>query len=476
MTTCKQSIIVALVIACLFPCFVHAAEPLETEKIDAFVTGYLERNGLPGASIAVVQDGATVYENGYGHDSEGNPITAHSRMRIGSVSKSFTAFAVLQLVDAGKVKLDDPVIKYLPELRMNDARFQQVTVRQLLSHTSGMPDPIIVAPANTVAEGAERIRNWELRSDPGTKHAYSNANYWVLAYMVENVSGLAFSDYLHQEIFSPLGMHDSLGTVTTRDPVSGLSSGHVTAYGTAFPWTELEAMTAGAGGVVATASDMGKWLSMLTSDGEGESGEQLVSVELMKEAFSPQPGSERYGLGWSLSAPDVEPARISHSGVLTTFQAQQDIVPSGGYAVAVLLNSFTPTYEHAYAISSGIIQLAEGYEPERKAPQATIIDLSLGIVTLLYAALGIRGILRSKKWAETRRAYPTWKFSLRLVPQLIPALAIGWLFFIVPSLKNNSATTMDAFGLWPAFMLLLAVIFVCGTVLTIARTYHLRKW
>jgi CubicO group peptidase (beta-lactamase class C family) len=286
------------------------------------------------------------------------------------------------------------------------------------------------------------------------------------------VSGIEFTDYLKQKVFSPLGMTDSLTAVNSGDPVQGLPKGYVTSYGTAMPWTELEQMFMGAGGVVTTASDMGKWLSMHTNEGKNEVGEQLLSKKLLEEAYSPQPGSEKYGLGWSLSSPNVKPARISHSGALSTYQTQQDIVPSSGYAVAVLLNSFTTTFEHAYEISSGIIQLTEGHELEIKAPVPKIIDLSLGLITLIYLVLGIRGIIRSAKWSNKRKQHPAWRFYLRLLPQLVPVVGIGWLFFIVPTLQDNSSTIIDAFGIWPAAMLLLAIVFIIGLVLIIRRVFY----
>lgn len=455
-----------------FSVSIQAAQTFKTEDVDKYVTNYIERNGLPGASIVVVKDGKLVYENGYGHDSEGKPITEKSLMRIGSASKSFTAFAVLQLVDEGKIQLDDSVINYLPEVKLNDSRWKEVSIRQLLSHTSGIPNPVIVPPASNLKEGVERLNNWKLQSNPGEKYYYSNGNYWVLALLVEKVSGIEFSQYLNQKVFSPLGMNSSLTTVNTGDSVQGLPKGYVTAYGTAIPWTELEAMNMGAGSIISTASDMGKWLSMQTNEGNSGTGEQLLSKELLVESYSPQLGSEKYGLGWALSSPDVKPARISHAGVETTYQTQQDIIPSSGYAVAVLLNSYTPTVEHAYEISSGIIQLTEGQEPEWKAPVSKIIDLSLGVITLIYLILGIRGILRSKKWSDKRKQHPTWRFILRLIPQLVPTLFIGWLFFIVPTLQNNSSTTIDAFGLYPAAMFLLAIVFIIGLVLTILRIYY----
>ncbi|WP_231589516.1 serine hydrolase domain-containing protein [Bacillus sp. FJAT-27916] len=474
LSTKKLGCILLLIILIMpmFSVLVHAAQPFKTEDIDKFVADYLERNGLPAASIAVVKDGKLVYEKGYGHDSEGIPITEKSLMRIASVSKSFTAFAVLQLVEEGKVQLDDPVINYLSEVKLDDSRWEEVTIRQLLSHTSGIPNPIILPPASNLKAGVDRLNAWKLKTNPGEKYYYSNANYWVLARLVEEVSGIEFTQYLKQKIFSPLGMNDSLTTVNSGDFVQGLPIGYVTAYGTAIPWTELEQMLMGSGGMISTASDMGKWLSMHTNEGKNELGESLLAKELLEESYSPQPGSEKYGLGWQLSSPNMKPARISHSGGEFTYQAQQDIIPSSGYAVAVLLNSSTPTLKHAYEISSGIIQLTEGKEPELKAPVPKIIDLSLGVMTLIYLLLGTRGILRSKKWSDKRKQHPSWRFILRLIPQLVPTLLIGWLFFIVPTLQNNSSTTIDAFGLYPAGMFLLAIVFIIGLVLTILRVYY----
>lgn len=171
-----------------FSVSVLAAGKFKTEDVDKFVAKYIERNGLPGASIVVVNDGKLVYEKGYGHDSEGKPITENTLMRIGSASKSFTAFAVLQLVDEGKIQLDDPIIKYLTQVKLDDSRWKEVTIRQALSHTSGIPNPIIVPPASNLKAGVERLNDWKLHSKLGEKYNYSNGNYWVLALLVEKVS------------------------------------------------------------------------------------------------------------------------------------------------------------------------------------------------------------------------------------------------------------------------------------------------
>src|SRR5699024_2685728 len=155
-----------------------------------------------------------------------------------------------------------------------------------------------------------------------------------LAFLVEEISEKEFQEYLKQKVFSPLGMDDSFTIAHSRDSAQKLPNGYVTAYGTAILWKELERMDLGQGGVVTTASDMGKWLSMHTNKGKNEANEQLLSKKLLKESYSPQSGSEKYGLGWQLSSQSVKPERVGHSGADTTYQAQQDIVPSSGYAVA----------------------------------------------------------------------------------------------------------------------------------------------
>jgi len=455
------------------PLSVHAAEVFDPGDVDEYVKKYMKENGLPGAAIVIVKDGKVLYEKGYGHDSNGKPLTATSKIGIASATKPFTAFAVLQWIDKGEINLDDPIVNVLPKLTLDDERWKQVTVRHLLSHTSGLPNPTIVGPASTLEEGVDRLHDWKLQSNPGQKYFYSNANYWVLAYLVEQLSGMEFHDYLSQSVFSPLGMNDSISAVNSGDiDKLGVPRGYVTLYGSAIPWTELEKMFSGSGSIFTTASDMGKWLAMHLNEGKDENGKPLISSSLLKESYSPQPGSEKYGLGWSLSSPNVKPARISHSGSISTFQAQQDIVPSSGYAVAGLLNSFTTTFEHAYEISSGIIRLTEGQEPEVKASTPKMIDLSLGGLTLIYLILGIKGIRRSKKWVDQREQQPAWRFYLRLIPQLIPVVGVGWLLFIVPTLKNNSSTMMDAFGLFPSAMILLATAFIIGFLLTVLRVYY----
>lgn len=437
---------------------------LDTDVVDTYVEDYLDRHGLAGAEVAVVKDGEVVHVGAYGEKA-----TTETPMATGSVGKHMTSFALLQLVDDGAVDLDDPVVKHLPEFELADDRYTDITIRQLLSHTSGMPSPLVLEPASDLSEGVERLRDWELQSEPGKQYSYSNMNYHVAARLIETVAEVPFASYLDDNLFQPLGMDDTRSVNSSRADDPGLQSGHVTAYGMALPLRETDQLLAGAGGVVTTAEDQARWLAMLTNDGAAPGGEQLLAPELLEDAQSAQPGADGEGLGWHPSGEGVDPPRVGHSGATSRYSAQLDTVPGSGYGVAVMLDSFTPTVEHNYSLSSGVIDVTEGTTPEPGAPVATLIDVGLGLATLVMAALTVFGLRRAGQWSARRAAWPGWRFWLRLLPQAVgPALAAVCLL-VVPSLQGNATTPVDIVGFWPAAMVLVIAAGVSGLSLIVTR-------
>src|SRR5437588_1057590 len=182
-----------------------------TDKIDKVATDTLARTGVPSASIAIVKGGQIAYVKAYG-DARLEPKTPAStamRYSIGSISKQFTAAAILLLREEGKLSLDDKVAKYVPNL----TRANEVTIRQLLSHTSGYQDywpqdyvmPVMLQPTN-----AQQIMDaWAskpLDFDPGTRWQYSNTNYVIAGVIVEKVARMPLLQFLQQKVFTPLGI------------------------------------------------------------------------------------------------------------------------------------------------------------------------------------------------------------------------------------------------------------------------------
>src|SRR5499425_1628505 len=182
-----------------------------TAKVDKLATEALEQSGVPSASVAVVKDGQIVYLKAYGSArlEPKTPATSAMRYSIGSISKQFTAAAILLLQEEGKLSLDDKVAKFIPDL----TRANEVTIRQLLSHTSGYQDywpqdyvmPMMLKPVT-----AQKIMNtWarkRLDFEPGTKWQYSNTNFVIAGVIVEKASGMPLLQFLREKVFTPLGM------------------------------------------------------------------------------------------------------------------------------------------------------------------------------------------------------------------------------------------------------------------------------
>jgi CubicO group peptidase (beta-lactamase class C family) len=192
--------------------FAQQVLPAETQSVtQATVSRVLSKSGAPSASVAVVRDGRIVFERAYGLAQIEPPMPATPRMRyaIGSISKQFTATAVLLLSEEGKLSLDDKVEKWLPDL----TRANEVTVRQLLSMTAGYqddwPQDYMLPEMSRPTQPMHILGKWAqkpLDFEPGTKWQYSNTNYVAAGLIVEKVSGMRLVEFLHTRIFDPLHM------------------------------------------------------------------------------------------------------------------------------------------------------------------------------------------------------------------------------------------------------------------------------
>jgi D-alanyl-D-alanine carboxypeptidase len=199
--------------------------PSVQTQIDAAANQILTATGVPSASIAVVKDGRIAYLQAYGQARLSPPMEAAPQMHypVGSISKQFTASAILLLAQDGKLTLDDPVAKYLPNL----TRANEVTIRMLLSHTSGYQDywpEDYVMTSMLVPSTAEHIMDvWATKPldfDPGTKWQYSNTNFVIAGRIVEQVSGMPLIDLLEKRIFLPLAMENVYNFDASRLPAT----------------------------------------------------------------------------------------------------------------------------------------------------------------------------------------------------------------------------------------------------------------
>ncbi len=337
---------IVLAMACL--CGTGAAQATPSPKlapelqhqIDHIAQDALARTGVPSASVAVVKNGQVAYVQAYGQARLEPPTPASPEMRysIGSISKQFTATAILMLAEQGKLSLDDPVAKYIPNL----TRANEVTIRELLSHTSGYQDywpQDYVPPFMTHPITAEKIMDLWARKpldfDPGTKWQYSNTNYVIAGVIVEKISGKPLLDFLQQRMFSPLGIQDVDNIDLHRLPDTD-ATGYMR-YALGPPRVapkEGPGWLFAAGELAMPASELAKWdIGMLQ-----QRLLKPVSYKEMQTEVKLKDGSgTRYALG--LGVGSVAGHRmVSHSGEVSGFTAQNAVFPDDNLAVVVLTN------------------------------------------------------------------------------------------------------------------------------------------
>ena len=439
--------------------------------IDRLLAGARAAIGLPGMAVAVTHGSDVVHLAGFGTDGRGESVTPSTRFRIASLSKSFTAAAVLQLAEARRIDLDAPVRRYLPGFATADpGASARTTVRHLLNQTSGIADtgfPAITADEQDLARRVASLRSARPVSEPATEFHYSDPNYQVLARLIEVVTGEPWAHHLTREVFAPLGMTRTLATATAAEAARqapDLADGHVLVFGRPLARAELDGLVAGSTGVVSTAEDMARWLVMQSTGGGGLLPPQAVAV-----MQSPPPGVPGgYGMGWQVITPEQGPRRIEHTGVLSTFSAVQVLLPDSGYAFALLWNANSALADTA-GVTTALAALLSGTGEATTPRSTTLVSAMLGGACVLVLGVRTRAFVRLRRWRRRRAGRPWWTAAPGLAWLVLPVALITGLVPIV------SATTGRVFTFWqlslamPDAVALLAVAAITGTALAAAR-------
>ena len=319
---------------------VDTIDPALRTRVDAIAAGVMEQRGVPSASVAVVQGGKIVYTHAYGkaHINPDKPATLEMRYSIGSISKQFTAAAILILQEQGKLSLDDVVGKYIPGL----TRGNEVTIRQILSHTSGYqdfwPEDYLMTPMMKPATAQQILDAWAkkpLDFEPGTKWQYSNTNFVIAGLIVEKVSGQKLFEFLGEHVFHPLGMKSVWNSDENK-----LTQTDATPYNRAALGPLRTALKEGrgwmfaAGELAMTAHDLALWDESLIA-------KTLLKPESYKEMFTEVKLKDGSGTDYGLGVEVIQRnghLSIEHDGEVTGFVSDNEVLVDDGVAVAVLTN------------------------------------------------------------------------------------------------------------------------------------------
>ncbi len=331
--------------------------------LEQFIAREVADKHLPALSIALVDDQRIVWARGFGFADPAAkvPATADTVYRVGSVSKLFTDIAVMQLVEQGKLDLDVPVTRYLPDFKPANPFGQPITLRQLMSHRSGLVreppvghyfDPSHPSLARTVAS----LNQTELVYPPGTRTKYSNAAVTVVGYVLEKTQNEPFARYLKRVLLDPLGM-----TRSSFEPTPALQRDLARAvmwtyHGREFPAPTFELGTAPAGSMYTTVNDLGRFLSTLFAGGQGPGGRILKSATLdaMWTPPTAEPGKEKapFGIGFHVKDLDGHPC-IGHGGAIYGFVTELSALPAEKLGVVVVASR-----DCAHAVTTRIADVA----------------------------------------------------------------------------------------------------------------------
>jgi CubicO group peptidase (beta-lactamase class C family) len=334
----------------------HRFRRIDDVELRSRIDGILNRHPAVGLAVGVVRDGSLEFFHSHGlADVASNiPITEDTVFRIGSITKTFTAIAVMQLWEQGSIDLDAAANDYLRAYKLIPAKaaHRPATVRQLLTHTAGLPQLLYPSRGfkqlygGTVTFGqrvpmlAEFYRGGlRLVAEPGTMHTYSNHGFATLGQIVEDVTGEPLHRYFRDHIFDPLGMADT-DLLRSERVTSRLATGYRLGSGGPHQVSDYDLITVGAGGIYSTTRDMARYLAAILSGGTGEHGSVLTS-EALASMFAPQyqPDPRIPGMGLAFFRHDLGGHLVvEHDGLVPGFSSEMAVAPDDRVSVTAFTN------------------------------------------------------------------------------------------------------------------------------------------
>jgi CubicO group peptidase (beta-lactamase class C family) len=395
--------------------------------IDAYVTAALRADRVPAAAWAVVHGDSIVHLRGVGAASDGTPVTGATPFVLGSMSKTFTALAIMQLVEEGRIDLDAPVQRYLSWFRVADtAASSVITVRQLLLHTSGIPTSADRATGanRTLTAQVRALQRVPLSSSPGTVHQYASPNYLVLGAIIEAVTGASYATRVQRTILTPLGMTHSF--VDQRAAIAdGMTEGHRYWFGFPVAATlphEHDRLPTAA--LISSAGDLARFL---IAQRVGVRGGVLSSAGLsaMQTGVIDADGFA-YGFGWRVSRLNGVRA-VHHGGIVPNFRGKMIMLPDSGWGVVVLTNASSslplPIVPTSHRIADAVAGYLVGAPLDDGRSRFRLVHWALLVGTMLVLLSQARGLWRLRARAGDP---PTRRSLLRAA-----LLDTGWVLFAV---------------------------------------------
>lgn len=417
--------------------------------IDAYVAMQMKGMKIPGMALGIVQGNRIVHLHGFGKaDETGRPVTVKTPFRIGSITKSFTALAVMQLVEAGKIDLDEPVQTYLPWFHVADEKASaKITVRQLLTQTSGfstLSGNDFWDSKDGLEAAVKNLHKVELTQPVGARFQYSNINYSIAGLIVEKASRQSLAEYFSKRIFSPLAMRHS-----HIDPASasadGQAMGHLHSLGHMYPDAGVAPPAyLPAGFVSASVEDMSHYAVAQLNNGRYLNSSVLSKNGVAQLHHPAAPFRQNragtkdnyYGMGWVIGSVDNLPV-IWHNGDTGRFHATLIMAPERSLAVILLANA--SGFEYLFEvdeIAKGVLNLLDGQAPPEPPLSHAFYRITywgillLPLLFMLSIARGWRHWRRGDFSALAKLPHSRRRQMWRILWMLVPNLSVAAFFLV----------------------------------------------
>jgi CubicO group peptidase (beta-lactamase class C family) len=446
--------------------------PASTGELDAWFDDQMRDAGIPGAAMVVVRDGRVVDTHAFGvADDEGRAITPSTPFVIGSLTKSITALAVVQLVQSGRLALDDRVADVLPDFRLADAAASRsITIRQLLDQTSGLSTATgqrpLGSPVTTLEDRVEELAGVTPVSAPGVAFHYSNANYLVLGRVVEVASGESYADYVRTHIFGPLGM-DATSTDAATAHADGLTRAHRLWFGQAPSNNPLfrDDMVP-AGFVAASPHDMGRYL--LAQLGDAPDVASASALDVMHTGIAPTGlPDQRYGFGWFDGRLGGERV-VSHTGSTTDMASMAVLVPSQRLGVVILMNATSTLYETLHkpdTIGLAATALLLGQDPPGTIQMLYPGFVAVSAVVLAIIAIGLVRLVRAPSaTAHAPATSSRWRSALLAYRAYVDVVVPAAIILFVPGSFGTDWSVMARIDLGQVLLAIAALRVLDGAI------------
>ncbi|KAB2335737.1 serine hydrolase domain-containing protein [Bacillus mesophilum] len=429
----KRYLVLLIIFLTIVPSFEVSAQNNYHDRINEYIRDAMDQYQIPGAALTIIDGGEVLINEQWGALSNGEIITDNTPFLTGSLSKPFTALAILMLMEEGRIELEQSIDTYLPEFQYAAPHENKITVYHLLRQTSGIAqyDGLKVTDRDNfknwdIAAAVRELSGVKLAHSPGEKYEYNSANYLLLGRIVENVSGTDYDEYVINHIFKPLDMnHTGANAEQVRklNLIAGFESWFGKPVKSKFLYDQAGAPY---GYIVSTANDLTKFLTFLL-----EGNKNIISEEGMKLFTSLPEDGNSYGIGWHFNE---EGRFLFHGGATRDYRAEMYFRPEIHQAAILLTNKYHSLEDpQVYFMMNGIRDLLIHDHTDALPEQSHLFQWILLAIIFFLVILAIMRIMRKN---QTKKRYLSYIFSsmflfiaIGAIPMIVMTQQIPWRSF-----------------------------------------------